>query len=743
MHTNFQLNADGEYLALVEPDGSTIATQFDTYPEQRMDVSYGLAEQTAATLVSRGAAAKTIIPANNALGQTWTGGQAFDDAGWTSGTTGVGYDTNTLPLPAGYWSFNETIGTTAADVSGNGHDGTLENRPVWSGTSSGGLTFDGSNQSVAAPIDVSESSLTVSLWFKTTTADCGVFQVADGGLGANGYDRLFYLTGGNMAARLWSDETIATTGLNLADGQWHHLAYAFGGAMGGQQLFIDGVLRAQGSKNYSDFYWQTSVCIGYAGDSPHPFYQGSIDDVAIWNTAFSASQIQSLAQGSSPISYAAMTQPQPTAYWKLDETTGTTAADASGNGYTGSVLGRCFWPIGKNGNGLGSKGIDGYVNAPVNVSESAATISLWFRTTSPNTGLFETSDGGSSCDRCLELKNGNIEAFLYDSEWIATTGLNLADGQWHHLAYTYGEIAGGQNIYVDGVLSASGFKGQSDFNWDNRVYLGYSSKAGQPYFQGTLDDVAIWNAALTPTQVQALAQGRSPLNSDSTIGTNVNAAMRNVNSSAYVRIPFSVSSPADVQLLRLSMKYDDGYVVWLNGVEIARRNAPATLAYDSTATAARSEGECLTAEAFDWPIPAGLLQSGTNILAIQGLTSNKTAGAFLVLPELLQIQTVSDRYMLSPSPGRYNGEGIVGFVTDVNVSVEHSFRDAPFTLALSTDTPGATLRYTLDGTEPTATTGLLYSGPLTISSTSIVPRRGLQSRLPCQRRQYSILHFCE
>ena len=150
------------------------------------------------------------------------------------------------------------------------------------------------------------------------------------------------------------------------------------------------------------------------------------------------------------------------------------------------------------------------------------------------------------------------------------------------------------------ILRASGFKSQSDFNWDNRVYIGHSAYAGQPYFQGTMDDVAIWNTALTAAQVQALAQGRSPLTTDSLIGTNVKAAMYNVNSSAYVRIPFTVSSPADVQLLRLNMKYDDGYVAWLNGVEIARRNAPATLAYNSTATAARSEGECLTAEEIEW-----------------------------------------------------------------------------------------------------------------------------------------------
>ena len=304
--------------------------------------------------------------------------------------------------------------------------------------------------------------------------------------------------------------------------------------------------------------------------------------------------------------------------------------------------------------------------------------------------------------------------------WIDTTGLNLADGQWHHVAYTYGGNTGGQKIYVDGILRASGFKSQSDFNWDNRVYIGHSAYAGQPYFQGTMDDVAIWNTALTAAQMLALAQGRSPLNPNSLIGTNVKTAMRNVNSSAYVRIPFTVSSPADVQMLRLNMKYDDGYVAWLNGVEIARRNAPATLAYNSTATAARSESECLTAEEIEWPITAGVLHTGTNILAIQGLTTDKTAGAFLVLPELLQIQTRPQSLHARPTPGRHNDEGVLGFVADTKFSVDRGFFDAPFTWPSPPTRLGRPSATRSTAARPPQPRAACIPRPLTISGTSIL-----------------------
>ena len=68
----------------------------------------------------------------------------------------------------------------------------------------------------------------------------------------------------------------------------------------------------------------------------------------------------------------------------------------------------------------------------------------------------------------------------------------------------------------------------------------------------------------------------------SLIRTDVKEAMQTAdNASLYSRIAFDVADPQSLQSLTLKMKYDDGYVAYLNGVEIARRNAPATIAYNS------------------------------------------------------------------------------------------------------------------------------------------------------------------
>lgn len=95
LHTSFALAAGGESVALVEPDGVTVAHAYLSYPRQFHDLSYGigrgLGSQTETLLVTEGAQARALIPTDGSLGSTWTQA-AFDDSSWLSGNTGVGYD---------------------------------------------------------------------------------------------------------------------------------------------------------------------------------------------------------------------------------------------------------------------------------------------------------------------------------------------------------------------------------------------------------------------------------------------------------------------------------------------------------------------------------------------------------------------------------------------------------------------------------------------------------------------------
>ena len=516
LHTNFQLDGDGEYLALFEPDGSTIATAFAPFPAQCADISYGTAEQAAAALLSSGAAAKTLIPANDSLGQTWTGGQTFDDSAWTSGITGVGYDTGTQTPTTGYWSLNENAGSSADDASGNGFNG----------------------------------SIVGATW---TTGIGGTSALQFNGLSD-------YVDLGNPA------------GLNFTG-----------------QITISAWIKPQAA-------------------------DGIRDIVA--------------------------------------------------HGYANSPNGEVFLRI--------------------------------------NSGYYEVGS-----------YTGTTYSILYPMP-----GGDLNGSAWVHLVGVFTGTA--WRLYRNGTLLASANKSTGAVAVNANWAIGARGGGTERFFSGGIDDVAIWNTALTPAQITSLAQGVTPATYDPMIGTDVESAMRNVNTSAYVRVPFTVGSPGDVEALRLRMRYDDGFVVWLNGVEIARRNAPASLAYNSAATAARTKNAGATFEDVELRMVAGLLNSGTNVLAIQGLANGVDATEFLVMPELLQVDLMPDRYMLAPSPGRVNAAGILGFVADTKFSVDRGFFAAPFALSITTDTPGATIRYTRDGSTPAATTGSVYSGPLSITGTSTI-----------------------
>jgi len=98
IHTNFKLDGDGEYLALVRPDGTTVEHAYTPmYPDQKTDISYGLlfrGNGLDLTLSPSQTECRYLVPTAD-IGTGWHAA-AFDHSGWPAGLTGVGYDRGTL-----------------------------------------------------------------------------------------------------------------------------------------------------------------------------------------------------------------------------------------------------------------------------------------------------------------------------------------------------------------------------------------------------------------------------------------------------------------------------------------------------------------------------------------------------------------------------------------------------------------------------------------------------------------------
>ena len=195
------------------------------------------------------------------------------------------------------------------------------------------------------------------------------------------------------------------------------------------------------------------------------------------------------------------------------------------------------------------------------------------------------------------------------------------------------------------------------------------------------------------------------------IGTDVEDAMHQQSSTLLTRIPFAVDD-VEFDSLSLAMQYDAGFVAYLNGTEVLRQNAPGAagtpVAHDALATTEPTMAETLTIHSFGLSEFIPLLNPGeTNVLAIHGLNSSADDSDFVLVPRLVatSLEGGSAKYFSPSTPGAPNEAGFDAVVSDTNFSHDRGFYDQPFDVEITSDTPGATIIYTVDGSPPSLTNG--------------------------------------
>ena len=108
------------------------------------------------------------------------------------------------------------------------------------------------------------------------------------------------------------------------------------------------------------------------------------------------------------------------------------------------------------------------------------------------------------------------------------------------------------------------------------------------------------------------------------------------NATCYIRIPFTIEvSPDGFDFMTLKIRYDDGFIAYINGVEVARRNFLGTPTWNSSAQASHSDSEAAVFENIDISAYLDALGPGNNILAVQGLNSSTTSTDLLISAELV------------------------------------------------------------------------------------------------------------
>lgn len=205
------------------------------------------------------------------------------------------------------------------------------------------------------------------------------------------------------------------------------------------------------------------------------------------------------------------------------------------------------------------------------------------------------------------------------------------------------------------------------------------------------------------------------------IGLNV-VAMQNNNESVYIRVPFSVTDASALSTLKLKMKYDDGFAAYINGDLVLSKNLDGALAWDSGGTN-HDDGQAVVFEEFDISAHISSLNDGVNVLAIHGLNSGIGSSDLLFIPKVEitlgeDINLSDTGFFSEPTPEQINtAVTYLDYVETPVTSPERGFYDAAFPVTVTNVTPGATIRYTTDGSAPTIVS-TLYTGPITITTTT-------------------------
>lgn len=414
----------------------------------------------------------------------------------------------------GYWKMDESSGNLT-DSSGNSNTGTVSGTSIVGGVFGNGRSFTGSSY---ADITMNQTfqQTTVCTWLKTSTTTGYIYTQNNVGNTAN----LGFLVtaAGKLSLGIWNGTTIpeATSTTTITSGTWiHGCAVRNGGEF---KIYINGSLESSITNGNTNNIG-TLASIGRNRVTNDTYYNGQLDEMRIYNRALSPDEVSTLYNFA----------PGPVGYWKMDEKSGSSAADSSGNGLTGTLTNGPKWGQGKVGDSTVFDGTDDYIDLGTSSTLVLNTfsVSAWVKTTSTNAQeIFakkSRSYGGWNAYSLIigpyvaSSTAGQISARIQQSSTPTfidfKTTQTVNDGQWHYITLTYGSDFVGR-IYIDGVLAATSTSGTNIYyaNQTQHAFIGAGRYCSTPAtdcadntvensFNGALDEVKLYNYARSQKQI--------------------------------------------------------------------------------------------------------------------------------------------------------------------------------------------------------------------------------------------------
>jgi hypothetical protein len=358
------------------------------------------------------------------------------------------------------------------------------------------------------------------MWFKAdvTSGDDGMFEIGafagaygEINVGVLGDNLRFKLNGGGWA------RSVAFT-----DTGWNHVAVVYAtGSEADSKMYLNGIAVGSTTGTFPsssdmDFAGLKTV-IGAYYSSSYPF-NGNIDEVAIWDSALTSAQVNDIYNGGVPAALA----DSPVGWWKFHEDDVDLGGDITDYGSgendgtleNGAALSRSVpaedatW----NNRSILFDGVDQSMSTTADDTLATKSYSFWAK--SSDTGVNRVFDHGDSGEGTLYFNYGGAKILLnlnsnYTRYWVDNSAQD--DGAWHHwVVYLEHDNISNCKLYCDGVLQTVDSTYTSDGSGDpytNGIRIG---RGGSYYFDGSLDEFAIFDGELTLAQVLQIYNGGSP-----------------------------------------------------------------------------------------------------------------------------------------------------------------------------------------------------------------------------------------
>jgi hypothetical protein len=382
------------------------------------------------------------------------------------------------------------------------------------------------------------------------------------------------------------------------------------------------------------------------------------------------------------------------AYWKFDEGSGTTVSDSSGNGNTGTLVNGPLWTAGRVGNGLYFDGIDDNITVPDSNSldlSSSFTLSAWVNPASTFTDFrsilaknYKYYLYASSTGFCGD---GSPLGGLYDGMDITVCQPSpLPANIWTHLTVTYNGST--LTLYRNGVAVATSTV-SGTLSPSTGILQVAASQYGE-YFQGFIDEVRIYNRALSNTEIQTIYQQDSV------------AASQTVTTSVTQPFNFALSNSGNKSVVAGSSVTNSIVTALISGssqaVSFSVSGLPAGATGSFSSTACNPSCSTLLNIVTTGSTPAGTFPI---IVTSTGGGVTKTTAFTLSVTLALTVATPT----ITPNGGNFLG----------SVSV-----------AMQTATSGASIYYTTDGSTPSQSSQL-YTGAMNVTSDTAINAQAFKS----------------